>query len=96
MSQLAGVAHVLLQNFFGYPEVPFSHSVDGGGEVRLDVFVSQETLDAQEEQSAELLVGELLVEDDGPSIGEAEPEGAQVLAEGDGQGGAVENEDGRS
>ena len=92
--ELGGEASELLQDGGGDPEAAVDDSVDGGEELLFDLTVGDKALDAEQQQAAELFAGLRVIEDDGGGAGEAEAEGAEILAEGGGESGGVENEDG--
>jgi hypothetical protein len=65
---------------------------DGGHEVGFHVFVGKETLDAEEEEAANVVIGEGVIEDEGSGFGEADAEEAEKAVEGHGERALVDDE----
>lgn len=93
--ELGGEAGELFQHGGGDPEAAVGDSADGGEELLIHVAVGEKALDAEEEKAAEFLGGLRVVKHKSGSRREAQAEGAEELAQGDGEGGGVEDENGR-
>ncbi len=89
-----GELHVLLKHALGNPVVAVGDGADGGNEVGFDFLVGQEAVDAEEEEAAEVVVGERVVEDESPGLREAYAEKAKEAVERHGQRALVDDKGG--
>jgi hypothetical protein len=82
----------LLQHPLGNPVVALGDGADGGDKVGFHLLVGKEALDAEEEQAADVVVGEGVVEDKCFGLGETDTEEAEEAVEGHGEGALVDDE----
>jgi hypothetical protein len=93
--ELGGEAGELFAHGGGDPEAAVGEGVDGGEELLVHVVVGEKALDAEEEKATKFLGGLRVVEHESGSSGEVQAEGAEEFAQGDGEGGGVEDENRR-
>ena len=92
--QAGGELPVLLEDTLRDPVVAVGNGADGGNEVGVGIFVGEEPLDAEEEEAAEVVVGDRVVDDQGLGLGEANAEETEEAVEGHGKRALVNDEGG--
>lgn len=92
--QASGELHVLLENALGNPVVAAGDGADGGDEAGFGLFVGKETLNTEEEETAEVFIGLTVVKDERFGFGEADAKEAEEAVEGHGEGALVDDEGG--